>query len=47
MLLGQSHIEMAQYFKAIEVLSDLIQKDPTNKEAHFHRATAYFEIGNY
>lgn len=47
MLLGQSHIEMAQYFKAIEVLSELIQKDPTDKEAHFHRATAYFEIGNY
>jgi tetratricopeptide (TPR) repeat protein len=47
MLLGQSYIEMAQYFKAIEVLTDLIQKDPTNKEAHFHRAAAYFETGNF
>lgn len=45
--LGQAHIEMAQYFKAIEVLSDIIKKDPTNKEAHFHRSTAYFETGNF
>ena len=47
MLLGQSYIEMAHYFKAIEVLSDLIKKDPTNKEAYFHRAAAYFETGNF
>lgn len=47
LLLGQAHIETAQYIKAIDVLSDLIQNDPLNKEARFHRATAYFENGNY
>lgn len=47
MVLGQSYMETAQYSKAIEVLSDLIQKDPTNQEAYFHRASAYFETGNF
>lgn len=47
MLLGQSYMETAQYSKAIEVLNDLIQKDPTNQEAYFHRAAAYFETGNF
>lgn len=47
MLLGQSYVEIGQYFKAIDVLSDLIQKEPTNKKAYFHRAVAYFETGNF
>lgn len=47
MMLGQSHLELAEYFKAIDVLSELINKDPTNKEAYFHRSAAYFETGNF
>lgn len=47
MLLGQSYIELNQHFEAIKVLSELIQKDPSNKEAYFHRSAAYFETGNF
>lgn len=47
LLLGQSYIELAQFSKAIEMLSEAIQKDPGNKEAYFHRSAAYFETGNF
>jgi len=33
--------------KSFDTLSDLIKKDPNNKEAHFNRALAYFETGNF
>jgi tetratricopeptide (TPR) repeat protein len=46
-LLGQSYLEMAQFSQAIEVLSDVIQKDPKNKQAYFYRSSAYFELGNF
>lgn len=47
LLLGQSYIELSQFSKAIEMLSEAIQKDPGNKEAYFHRSAAYFETGNF
>jgi tetratricopeptide (TPR) repeat protein len=43
---AQALLEVGQYEKAIEALSDAIKKDPKNKEAYFHRAAAYFESGN-
>jgi tetratricopeptide (TPR) repeat protein len=46
-LLGENFIESAQFSRAIEVLTEAIQKDPTNKEAYFHRSMAYFELGNF
>lgn len=47
LLLGQSYLELNEYSKAIEVLSELIQKDPTNKEAYLNRSFAYFETGSF
>lgn len=44
---AQALLEVGEYEKAIESLSDLIKKDPKNKEAYFHRAAAYFELGNF
>lgn len=38
---------MGNYEKAVEALSDVIKKDPKNKEAYFHRAAAYFEAGKF
>lgn len=42
---GQTLLETCSYVEAINVLSKLIKKDPTNKEAYFYRASAYFETG--
>lgn len=47
LLLGQSYLELNEYSKAIQVLSDLIEKDPTNKEAYLNRSFAYFETGSF
>jgi tetratricopeptide (TPR) repeat protein len=47
LLLGNSYLELAQYSKALDVLSDIIRKDPTNKKAYFSRCTAHFELGNF
>lgn len=44
---GQTLVETGAYDKAIETLSDLIQKDPRNKEAYYNRALAYFETGAF
>lgn len=42
---SQTLIESGMYEQAIEVLSELISKNPNNKEAYFQRALAYFERG--
>lgn len=44
---AQACLEIGEYEKAIKTLSDLIKKDPGNKEAYFHRAAAYFETGQF
>lgn len=44
---GQAFIEMGKFEKAIEALSEAINKEPRNKEAYFHRAAAYFETGKF
>lgn len=44
---GQAFLEMGEYEKAIAALSNAIEEDPTNKEAYFHRASAYFETGDF
>lgn len=38
---------MGLYHEAIEALNKAIEKDPSNKEAHFQRAIAYFETGSF
>lgn len=40
-------VEIGAYDKAIETLTDLIKKDPRNKEAYYNRALAYFETGSF
>lgn len=45
--LGSSYIESSQYHEAIEVLSKVLEEDPANKEAHFNRALANFELGEW
>ncbi len=44
--LGQAYNDANQYNQAIRILTQAIEKDPTNKEAYFRRAQAYFEMGN-
>lgn len=44
---GVAQLETHNYDLAIDALSLLIEKDPTNKEALFNRAVAYFEIGDF
>lgn len=46
-LYGESQIKVYLYHKAIESLSLAIERDPNNKEAYFHRAIAYFEVGDF
>ncbi len=45
--LGSVCVEVMAYDKAIQYLSDAIRLDPSNKETYFHRATAYFETGQF
>lgn len=45
--LGSVCVEAMAYNEAIDYLSQAIQKDPSNKAAHFDRALAYFETGNF
>lgn len=45
--LGSVCIEAMVYDKAIKFLSEAIKRDPSNKEAHFDRAVAYFETGSF
>lgn len=44
---GQAFNELLDYDRAIDVLTQLIEKNPKDKEAYFHRAVSYFETGNY
>lgn len=44
---GEACLEVGLHHQAIEALSLAISKDPKNLEAHFQRAAAYFEIGNF
>lgn len=46
-LLAQTYLELTEYSKAIEILSELIKNNPTDKEAYFNRAIAYFETGQF
>lgn len=45
--LGSVCVEAMEYNKAIDYLSQSIQKDPQNKAAYFDRALAYFETGDF
>lgn len=45
--LAKGYSETNQYEKALQILNDLIQSDPSNKEAYFERAVTYFELGNF
>lgn len=45
--MGESYLEVNMYHQAIEALTNSINQDPENKTAYFHRATAYFETGNF
>ncbi len=47
LLLGESYLELSEYSKAIDILSQLIEQDPTNKNAYFARSSAHFETGNF
>lgn len=44
---GTSQLEAGTYDSAIDILSELIKKDPNNKEAYYNRALAYFETGYF
>jgi len=44
---GESYFEMGLYHEAILALSEAINKDPSNLEAYFQRASAYFELGDF
>ncbi len=47
LLKGQIESEVGLYAEAILSLTEAIVKDPTNKEAYFERAMAYFEQGAF
>jgi tetratricopeptide (TPR) repeat protein len=44
---GESCLEVQLFHEAIQALTKAIEKDPNNKQAHFYRAAAYFETGNF
>lgn len=44
---GKNLIELGNYHEAIDALSYVIAKDPKNIDAHFERAVAYFETGEF
>jgi tetratricopeptide (TPR) repeat protein len=44
---GKNYAEIGRYDKAVESLNLAIAKDPKNYQAHFERATAYFELGEF
>ena len=47
LLKAQMESELGLYAEAVESLTNLIQKDPTNKTAYYERASAYFEVGYF
>jgi tetratricopeptide (TPR) repeat protein len=44
---GEACLEVNFFHEAIDALTTAIEKNPQNKEAHFLRASAYFETGNF
>lgn len=44
---GEIYADLGRYDKAIASLSEAIQLDPNNRGAHFSRAQAYFETGEF
>jgi len=44
---GEIYNELGMYDQAIQVLTQAIQLDPSNKGAYFNRAQAYFESGEF
>lgn len=44
---GEIYADLGIYDKAIFSLSKAIEKDPSNKDAYFQRAAAYFETGAF
>ncbi len=47
LLLGKACVEAKLYVEAVQNLTILIQANPDNKEAYFHRAWALFEMGEF
>lgn len=47
LLKGQCNAELGLYHDAILALTEAIQKNPTNTEAYFERASSYFELGEF
>jgi len=44
---GEGFFQLGLYHQAIDALNQAISKDPENLEAHFQRASSYFEIGDF
>lgn len=47
LLKGLTELEAGYYADAVLTLTDLIEKNPTHKEAYFERAIAHFENGEF
>jgi len=47
LLKSQVEAEAGLYVEAITTLTELVQKNPSHKEAYFERASAYFEVGDF
>ncbi len=47
LLKGQTELEAGLYADAVLTLTELVRKNPQNKEAYFERAIAYFETGEF
>lgn len=47
LLKGQVESEFILYSDAVSSLSTAIKKDPSQKDAYFERAVAYFDLGDY
>ena len=47
LLKGRSELEAGLYANAVLTLSEMIDKQPDNKDAYFERANAYFELGDF
>jgi tetratricopeptide (TPR) repeat protein len=46
-LKGQTELEAGLYADAVLTLTELINKNPTNKKPYLERASAYFELGDF
>lgn len=45
--LGEIYLLACSFEEAVHALTSAIEKDPTNAEAHFLRAQAHFELGDF